>query len=100
MWLLRWREKLREAKLCFESSSRIPTLHRRSTRMRLLSFFAILLLSFSIRAQVNCQERDERVLTAEDFEDFRMIEGPQMDEETFSLNVSDKLPPFQFRIVP
>jgi hypothetical protein len=68
--------------------------------MKQLSFFAFLLLIFFVRVQVNCQEPDEEILTAEDFEDFRMIEGPQMDEETFLLKVSDKLPPYQFRIVP
>jgi len=68
--------------------------------MKQLSFFAFLLLVFFVRVQVNCQEPGEEILTAEDFEEFRMIEGPQMDEETFWLKISDKLPPYQFRIIP
>src|SRR5262245_10472664 len=69
-------------------------------RMKLLSLFAILLFAFSTRGQVKCQEPIEEILTAEDFDEFRMIDGPQMDEETFLLDVSDRLPPFQFRIIP
>ena len=68
--------------------------------MKQLSFFAFLLLIFFVRVQVNCQEPDEEVLTAENFYDFRTIEGPQTDEEIFWLEISDKLPPYEFRIIP
>ena len=69
--------------------------------MKPLSFFAVLLLAFFMRGLANCQAPGEKLLTAEDFEKFRIIdEGHDLDEETFWLQISKDLPPYKIRLVP
>jgi len=46
------------------------------------------------------QNPDQRILTAEDFKNGRIIHGSGRVEETFWLQINKNFPPYQFRLIP
>jgi hypothetical protein len=73
--------------------------------MKPAAVFAILFLfSFAgddmAKDQTQAQRSDQRVLTADDFKDGRLVAGGPLEEESFWLRVNEKLPPYKIRLIP
>jgi len=72
--------------------------------LRTAVFATFFLFSFSgshaANNSVSRQAPDRTVLTADDLNGSRVIAGRPTDEESFWLRVSEKMPPYKFRLIP